>query len=1057
MLRIYDRTHSALGYIRKYKDLKIESDVSTGEKTLYFTHIDPDEMEILPEFYVETQDDEYVVKEKNASSGGFPEYVCSLNLEDLQQTQFATFQITDSTIEDAVKLALAGTGWTIETCEITKKRNAGMMNVTPLGAIEKLCTAFMCERTFDTKKKTVSFYETVGEDRGVYFLRSLNLKKISSKSDTYNFYTRIVPTGADGLTIADVNDGKEYLENYQYSSKILTYYWEDESYTDADALKEDAELMLEELSSPAESYSAEILDLAKQSARYSVLSFGLGDKIRLIDVRLGIKKKQRIVKLTEYPDAPWKNTCELGNAVLTFSELQEKYQAATEIINTVVSSDGRYKGTISVSDILGFEEGVSSSNAVTTIENELDSIKLKVGDITANYLTAEQAALKYATVEELKAIDATIKNLDTVYADIDFANVGTAAMETFYANSGLIKDVTIENQTLTGELIGVTIKGNLIEADTIAAEKLIVKGEDGLYYRLNADGATTKAEQTEYNSLNGKVIIAESITADKINVSDLVAFGATIGGFHISEDAIYSGAKESIDNTTNGVYLGDDGQIAFGDSVSYVKYYADAKGDYHLTVAAESFLFSASGKNVEDEIGEAKKTATDYMSYDAENGLLIGDRSSGSWSGTRAQITADGYNILDADNAVLAAFGSTATIGKASGQNVYIDSDSVDIRDGTDALASFAADEIVLGTETAKISLCGGQGAITMEASDPDYPDALNMLRIYTDNYMEIQSGQYLTLDTGAFYILDDDSEAGAAVRILGTLTVLNASNPNSALLRVNPTDGVSAIGNITASSAVYASNWFRSYGATGWYSETFGGGIYMYDTEWVRTYNNKNFYSAGQVRGGTLYAEGDADVEGDLTVIGNIDAGLLTVSSTTTGIDTPLQVESGGCVQIQGSYANGSAFRPIADGGRNLGNSSYRWKKVYAKDSTISTSDEREKDILDSGIDERYEKLFTMLKPIAYRWKDADEGDTGIRLGIGAQTTEASAREAGLSADEFTAVTHDALEETSALGLNDRYGVDYQQIGILTLLMAQKCVSEIKQIKKQLSAGKEG
>ena len=43
----------------------------------------------------------------------------------------------------------------------------------------------------------------------------------------------------------------------------------------------------------------------------------------------------------------------------------------------------------------------------------------------------------------------------------------------------------------------------------------------------------------------------------------------------------------------------------------------------------------------------------------------------------------------------------------------------------------------------------------------------------------------------------------------------------------------------------LYLSNWFRSTGNTGWYSETHGGGIYMEDATWVRTYGGKKLYVA--------------------------------------------------------------------------------------------------------------------------------------------------------------------------------------------------------------------
>jgi hypothetical protein len=43
---------------------------------------------------------------------------------------------------------------------------------------------------------------------------------------------------------------------------------------------------------------------------------------------------------------------------------------------------------------------------------------------------------------------------------------------------------------------------------------------------------------------------------------------------------------------------------------------------------------------------------------------------------------------------------------------------------------------------------------------------------------------------------------------------------------------------------------WHRSYGSTGWYNGTHDGGIFMQDRTWVRTYNQKSFYTgAGKVR----------------------------------------------------------------------------------------------------------------------------------------------------------------------------------------------------------------
>ena len=42
---------------------------------------------------------------------------------------------------------------------------------------------------------------------------------------------------------------------------------------------------------------------------------------------------------------------------------------------------------------------------------------------------------------------------------------------------------------------------------------------------------------------------------------------------------------------------------------------------------------------------------------------------------------------------------------------------------------------------------------------------------------------------------------------------------------------------------SLYLNNWFRSTGATGWQNETYGGGMYMEDATWVRTFGGKKLY----------------------------------------------------------------------------------------------------------------------------------------------------------------------------------------------------------------------
>lgn len=271
-------------------------------------------------------------------------------------------------------------------------------------------------------------------------------------------------------------------------------------------------------------------------------------------------------------------------------------------------------------------EDLQAKNA--TIEGTLTSHKASIDDLTADNvtinstlnahkaniddLTADNATIKgnltaaEANIEDLKAKKLSATDADLKYANIDFTNINQAAVEKIFSDSGIIKDLIVSEGKITGELVGVTIKGDLIEGNTIVADKLVVKGSNGLYYKLNTDGVTTESEQTEYNSLNGTVIQAKSITATKIAVDDLVAFGATIGGFNITKSSIYSGVKSSVDNTTRGIYMDNEGQISFGDGSNYLKYYKDTDGSYKLAISARSIKMGASSKNVEEAINDVK-------------------------------------------------------------------------------------------------------------------------------------------------------------------------------------------------------------------------------------------------------------------------------------------------------------------------------------------------------------------------------------------------------------------------------------------------------------------
>ena len=251
----------------------------------------------------------------------------------------------------------------------------------------------------------------------------------------------------------------------------------------------------------------------------------------------------------------------------------------------------------------------ASIENLETMDAHIHNLEATYGefqDLTTDKLTAVDADIKDLTANKLSATDAELK-----YANIDFANINMAAVKKLFSDSGIIKDLTVSDGKITGELVGVTIKGDLIEAGTLKADRLVVKGSDGKYYKINTDfdaEAMKGIEPVEEDQIHGSTLVKKSIVAEKIAVDDLVAFGATIGGFHITNDAIYSGDKEGPTNTTRGVYMDNDGQFAVGDTSNYLRYYKDQNGRYKLEISAGSVLIKSgeSTTTVEDELNNIK-------------------------------------------------------------------------------------------------------------------------------------------------------------------------------------------------------------------------------------------------------------------------------------------------------------------------------------------------------------------------------------------------------------------------------------------------------------------
>lgn len=245
-------------------------------------------------------------------------------IELLNATKHGEFLVDRKSAIAGLEQILNGTGWTVGLIEADPNGIYSYkdVNKTVLYIIRQWAAVVGLEIQWDSIHRTVNMLQMVGTDRGAGFRYKKNLKSIQRTIKPPEA-TVLYPYGAGGLNIADLNNGREYIEDYSwYTSQGLTldearqkykkeYIWQDDRYLLPSNLLDAARKKLAELSQPTISYECSVLDLSSVTG-LTEDKFYIGDTVKVYDSDLGIDIMTRILRLKRYPQEPWKNEVELG-------------------------------------------------------------------------------------------------------------------------------------------------------------------------------------------------------------------------------------------------------------------------------------------------------------------------------------------------------------------------------------------------------------------------------------------------------------------------------------------------------------------------------------------------------------------------------------------------------------------------------------------------------------------------------------------------------------------------------------------------------------------------
>ena len=262
-----------------------------------------------------------------------------LDLDELSRDMFLNYTNGSDTVVNTISKALPD-GWAVQDhAYFNQRRTIELEAATPLDVIDACPDIYNVVFRFDNNARVIHIYNPDSEEiSGVFLTDELNLKSVNFKGKSSGFATRLYAKGKDSLTFADINGGKDYVEDFSYSDKVISVYWKDERYTIAENLLADAKKRLKSMAVPQQSYTCGVMDLArarenqegKNNNIYSFLEFELYQNVVLLDRRRNRRITHTVAGIKRYPKYPEKNEVTLSTVAPSIQNSVKSIQTQME-------------------------------------------------------------------------------------------------------------------------------------------------------------------------------------------------------------------------------------------------------------------------------------------------------------------------------------------------------------------------------------------------------------------------------------------------------------------------------------------------------------------------------------------------------------------------------------------------------------------------------------------------------------------------------------------------------------------------------------------------------
>lgn len=420
----------------------------------------------------------------------------------------------------------------------------------------------------------------------------------------------------------------------------------------------------------------------------------------------------------------------------SFATKGELKEQAIDLKSEIVRSAGKIQTTLEASYTRKTDLTEAKVEMQSQIAQTAELIEMTVLDITDAMVNTQDETIKAQIAQAKIDFENAKASLETAKTTLAEAQKNEQiAKDNAAAAQNALSDANAELASAQNDLAKAQSHYNMLVEFGFSTEEIESAANDVVEAENAVESATTKVNRAieEANAASLAVTnAANTVATAEANVeSAQVAYNLAVEGLHTYN-------MTAIKQTADAITL------------------KASKKDLEGYVTTTTFQVTAEGFTTEINTAKttatnAAKTATNFMSYDSTNGLLIGNKTSGSWSGSRAQILPTAFNILGSD-------------GKA--------------------LASYQANQIDLGmnSDATVINLCGGTGTIRSDSAA--IGTQWHKMQIEADHSIALKTGGAISLS--AYWERTSTTYTSSAITLQSRAPWTNSADVASLLISLD-------------------------------------------------------------------------------------------------------------------------------------------------------------------------------------------------------------------------------------------------------------------------------